>query len=367
MKLGNTSEHTNELAVSIDWLSFTLKDCTEAGSALKLLGYSDADFVELKKGRQGYKSVKKNNLYNIFICYNGNSDMGVHVDISGSAIGDVFQHYHDKRLVPSPFGGLAYKMDDMDERFTRNANMENILLSTVACDLLREIREMGGSLTRLDLAIDDFGARYFSVNDVYDVLDAGMVSMLFKSYRLEKGRSADGKTLGETIYVGTRQSACFLRVYDKKLEQNQKLRNLGKPLIENEWVRWELELKDDRAINAGLELEKGDNLGKVVTGILSHYMRMILLDKDRKTRCSTLPSWDAFISNVDELSIASPFVPKTIEDKESWIIRQVAPSLATIVLAHCGDMDFVYRAITDGADRIKLVNRKMILAYQDAN
>lgn len=93
---------------------------------------------------------------------------------------------------------------------------------------------------------------------------------------------------------------------------------------------------------------------------------MIIPNNERKTRCATLPLWNAFISNVDELSIASPFVPKTIEDKESWIIRQVAPSLATIVLAHSGDMEFVYRAISDGADRIKPANRKMIKAYQDA-
>lgn len=364
MKLGNNSEHSNNLAVSIDWLSFTLLNCTEAGSALKLLGYNDADFTELKKGRQGYKSVKKNNLYNIFICYNGNEDMGVHVDISGSAVCDVFQHYHDKRLVPSPFGGLAYQMDEQGEHYTKKDNLKNVLLSTVACDLFREIRSMGGRLTRLDLAIDDIGARYFSVSDVYNILDAGMVSMLFKSFRLEKGRTADGATLGETIYIGTRQSACFLRVYNKKLEQNAKLKHLGKPLVEHEWTRWELELKDDRAINAGLLLEKGDNLGFVVTGILSHYIRLIELDDVRKTRCTTLSVWDEFISNVMELSIASPFVPKTIEDKESWILRQVAPSMAAVVLAHNGDMEFIYRALNDGAGRINPATKKMIRAYQ---
>ena len=354
MKLGNNTVRENGLAVSVDWLSFTLKDCTEARSALRLLGYADTDFFAMKKGRQGYKAALKNTLYNIFILYNGNEDMGVHVDISGSAVGDVFKHYHDKRLTETPWGDLAYSMDDVDDS----------MLNTVFCDLLREIRECGGSLTRLDLAIDDHGAKYFTTGDLYSILDAGMFSMLFKSFRLEKGRASNGKTIGETIYIGTRQSACFLRVYDKKLEQNNKLKELGKPLLTEEWTRWELELKDDRAINAGLLLEKGDVLGSVVVGILMHYIRLIVLDNDRRTRCSTLPLWDKFLSCVHELTIASPFVPKTIEDKESWIIRQVAPSMAAVVLAHSGDMEFIYRALSDGMDRMSPTTRKMVEAYQ---
>jgi hypothetical protein len=61
--------------------------------------------------------------------------------------------------------------------------------------------------------------------------------------RISSGSIDKGTPSGETIYLGSPQSQTLLRVYDKRLESQAKQRE--------DWqdygIRWELELKKDRA------------------------------------------------------------------------------------------------------------------------
>ena len=75
---------------------------------------------------------------------------------------------------------------------------------------------------------------------------------------------------GETIYIGSPQSQTLLRIYDKRLESQAKQRE--------EWqdygIRWELELKKDRAQACGQVLsylEETDWLEYMV-GLLRGYV-----------------------------------------------------------------------------------------------
>jgi len=348
MEIGGDAKLNNGLSVLVDWLSFTLIDSIEPSDAYELLGYSSADFHMMPKGQYGYKTSYKHLVHNIHVLCDGNDSMGVHVDISGSAVEDVLKHYHDKRCVATPFGGSAYECENMQ--------------STVLSDLLKEIG-VSGKVTRLDLAIDDIGAQYFSMDELETIFESGACSTRFKEYRQDKSKTFGCKVTGNTFYLGSRKSACMLRIYDKQLEQNAKLKKTKEPLIDTPWVRWELELKDERAISASNILSSGKSLGEVVIGIISNYIRFIELDNIRKSRCSTMQKWLFFIMGVASLKLYQRPEPKTIDDKKEWLMRQIAPSISAVVIADGGDVSFLYDLVENGRNRINRPTRAMIRAY----
>lgn len=349
MKFGGSDTFRNGLSVRIDWLSFTMKESVEPTDAFELLGYSSVDFHALPSGRYGYKSAYTCRIQDgITVLYDGNDGMGVHVDISGSAVDDVLQHYHDKCCIVTPFGGMAYDTDNF--------------ASTVLSDLLKDIC-LVGKITRLDLAIDDMGAEFFTMDELQEIFDSGSCVTRFKEYRQQKSKSFVGKTTGNTFYLGSRTSMCMLRIYDKKLEQNAKLRRTEESLLEKEWIRWELELKDERAISAANILCSGIPLGDVVIGIISNYVRFIEHDNTRRSRCSTLEKWERFISGVAGLKLYQRPEPKTIVDKKAWLWYQVAKSVAAVVKADGGDMTFLYNLISHGNEIMDKATQDMVDAY----
>ena len=109
MRLGHQGNCKNGLTVCVDWLSFTLKESKEPSEAFELLGYNRDDFMELPSGRYGYKSAYKHLTEHVYVLYDGNDGMGVHVDISGSSIDNVISAYRKKGTVPTPFGDYAYE------------------------------------------------------------------------------------------------------------------------------------------------------------------------------------------------------------------------------------------------------------------
>lgn len=342
---GNKSQHSNGLQIGIDWLSFTLVEPCSSETAISMLGYNLVDFQLLPRGLNGYRSQLRHSVYPVSVQFDGQEGMGVHVDISGSAIQDVLDHYKRKRFGSTPFGCNAYETCSFD--------------STVMSDLLSDIRS-NGHITRLDLAIDDLGAEFFTLPELSSILASdGFVSKFRKWKELIK-RQNGSACIGHTIYLGSRSSAIMLRVYDKQLEQNEKLLKSSEPPILHPWVRWELELKEERAQQASDMLVSGLSLNEVTFGILSNYLRLIQYDNARKDRCSMLPKWELFIGGIKRLALFCPSEPKTLDDTRNWLMKQTASSLAAVVIADGGVTDFVYRLLDSGAQRLTSHHRDMI-------
>ena len=165
---------------------------------------------------------------------------------------------------------------------------------------------------------------------------------------------------GYTIYLGSRTSSIMLRVYDKQLEQNKKLEKLSEPLIDYPWVRWELELKAERAQQAVNALIDGMSINEVAIGVLSNYFRIIVPDASRTERCTIDPVWEAFTSDILKLALYQAPEPKTIDDTKNWLERQVAASLASVVIADGGDSAFIHYLLKTGSMRLSNHHRDMI-------
>lgn len=241
----------------------------------------------LPKGANGYRSQLKHSLYSVFILYDGNENMGIHVDISGSAISDFIGHYQKKHTSTTPFGTDAF--------------LTSSFYLSIFSNFLNEIA-LYGHVTRLDLAIDDMGCQYFDMLELSSVFSSGSYSSKFKKWKELVKYESGGRRIGHTIYLGSRTSSIFLRIYDKQMEQNEtRIQNETPPIL-SPWIRWELELKGERAVQACNKIKDGVSINEISIGILSHYLKIIQPDKERKDRCPISPKWLSFLDGISSIS-----------------------------------------------------------------
>lgn len=129
--------------------------------------------------------------------------------------------------------------------------------------LLDFIRGVRGKVSRIDLAID-FKGYAIDVLRIYDDWLAGKVSTRARRIRplSDATKNKDGSiSVASTLYFGSRTSAVMVRIYEK-----------GKQLGTGEdWVRVELEVKDDRAEAIAQDCARLDP-GTVAVNLLRDYI-----------------------------------------------------------------------------------------------
>lgn len=344
MEIKKTME--NGLVCSIDWLSFTIDHYENLETCLSLFGFAMDDFFLCPRGANGYKKMMTYFGYNIRVLYDGNENMGVHFDVSGSAVAEFFRVYYESCFnIPTPWGTLAIDM-----------------ALDVVGSLFRKILD-NGHVTRLDLAVDNKDVLYYSVKELHEILCAGRFVSKWRSWKFIEEKETSGACVGMTLYMGSRTSDIMLRVYDKQLEQNKKYpERTHEKHINYKWVRWELELKDERANMAVNEFVNGNNVGALAIGILSNYFRIIVFDDSNKSRCSTDIKWGLFVDSVQSLRLYIPPVEKTLEQKREWLIKQCAPTIAGVIMAQGGDFSFLSECIDVHAMRMNKKMRDLVTA-----
>ena len=340
---GNLKELENGLIVSVDWLSFTITSLSDVDDVIAFLGYSRMDFDNMAHGGKGYKSMIRLNGYPVSIMFDGNDDMGIHVDISGSAISEVVRSFSGTLEVNTPFGP-GYEID---------------FNSTFLRELLSSIRKHG-HITRLDLAIDDIGSRYFTTDDLVSLYFETRIVSKFRNLKNVVESELSGNKTGHTLYFGSRRSDMFLRVYDKQLEQNKKNSNSDIPSVIFPWVRWEMECKNERANSIADLILSGLGLGEITMGVLSNYMRIINLDNANRSRCTMAPVWCAFLDGISALKLYVPQMEKDIDDKKQWVKKQVMPTLVAIIMSDGGSLEFIENNMESGLVRMKKPLREMV-------
>lgn len=327
----------NGLRACVDWISFTILPTRklQVSDLIHMLGFCEGDFIKTPSGANGYRSMLKLQEGNMRILYDGAPNMGIHVDISASAISSVLYARQKKCTIQTPFGGEAIEYSDFGY---------SLLL-----DMLNELFPIA-KFTRIDLAIDDLGCNYYSCDDIRILVENRQIVSRFKSCDVRTPcHLADGLKEGETICFGSRKSSVFLRVYNKQLEIYKK--HGEKPPFP--WVRWELELKDERANEAVRLLLETYSLSTVSMGVLKNYIRFIEWDNNVKSRCSNEPTWDAFMENFEKISVYIPEPAKTLEDKKRWVDETVGATLSAIIEAYGGSMEFIYENLQKWQEKRK--------------
>lgn len=334
----------NGLYCRIDWVEFTIdtlkSDYVTFKHYLESLGFFAETFDDTERGGIGYQRCFKHVSEDIFGFFTGNADMGIHFRVCGSAVKCFFETYLTKYKCEAPFG-VCYDVGEYDTTY-------------IAPMLFKYILSIG-HFTRIDLAVDDIGCKYYSCNDIVDVVSKGCCVGKFKLWKNVSEKSLASVGLGHTVYFGSRKSDVMLRVYDKSLEQN--LQDLS-PV---KWIRWELELKHERADIVAKLISSKNDLGFIAVGILNEYIRFIVPDNVRRCRCSVAPLWLDFIDTCSKIPLSIAPRESSIDKKVQWIDKQVKPTIAGLLTAFDGDLTFLTENLNVAFERLSYKDKQLFL------
>lgn len=165
--------------------------------------------------------------------------------------------------------------------------------------VLRNALAMGANVTRIDIAIDT--SKWLRLKHMKTLLDQNEAETRARDWNLIEGRK------GSTLYVGSRTSEKFLRIYDKGVEQE----------IDTLWYRIELECKGDYARGVALHIDSVgyDYFGDIIKGFCDW---------------PTVEEWVAATTSPTLLEgIAKP---EKRRDTFSWLMKSVVPPVAKLLI-----------------------------------
>lgn len=260
-----------ENLVIYDWLSFTSKVHTP-DQLIAALGLSHVPWTETK-GARGYRDRKYFSC--ISIHYNGRSDMGVWVEMSGQ-------------------GCRTFES-----------------LSEVGWEgIFSFIRDNGLKITRLDVAYDD----HIGILDIRQIASDTQAGMyISKSDYWETVLSSKGTT----VQIGSPQSKVLIRIYDKAAERGKQ---------DEHWIRVELQLRDDRAVQfTKIPLP----IGQAFAGVLLNYLRYVEPGEDtNKWRWPMTEYWFNLVQDAEKISIyQTPGMEYNEERCKNYVINQAGNAI----------------------------------------
>ena len=308
--LGFKGEDSEENIILYDWLSVTSHKDTPEDMA-EMLGLNVMQFDEIR-GLHGYK---RSLFYDgIRINFDGTEEMGVNLEMSGQGCRNFETFGH------GDWQGL-FKL------FTSDRKMYNV--------------------TRLDIAYDDHTG-LLDVSKIARSTRKGWYVARAKSWNV------DYSNKGTSVYIGSKKSEILIRIYDKAAER-------GFP--DKHWVRCELQLRRERALNFILQ-EKP--IGEVFGGVLNNYLRYVKpTGKDSNDRrWETEAFWKKFVNSVEKISL---YTKKDIEYNlsrvEKYIFKQAGNSIDTYI--RCMGFDYFLTNLKKRGTYLRQHQQALIKQYEN--
>lgn len=326
---GVQNTYEKSLIACVDWLQVTFLGVANPYSIVQVLGLNEDDFTPFETGKYGYTYHIR--FGHISVYY---SDAEVrsecHLEITGQGCRE-YESYakHDWSTLLELFFMLKI------------------------------------NITRLDLALDDYKG-YFQLSTIIKKIERGEVRSRFKySDELNRRKLKDGTNAGRTVYFGSRKSDIQIRMYDKKKERE----NEGLEVLSDHWIRTEIQLRDDRALLAALNLINRDHeTGHYIKGILKNYLTFVNPTNDsNKSRWPVSPFWERFLGDVDKIKLTKVAPDRTIERTKEWFTRSVSPAFYMLYEAFDYDSNLIQEFLNIGKDRLSKKHKEMINTFKAQN
>ena len=303
----------------VDWLAFSVSFDDEEQSfdsqILKLLGYDFSDFEEIS-GRYFYNSgATYRNYVNVF--WNDtqkkihkNSSMTMTVVFTGQGSTE-----------------LAEKWDtDWVEIFTLLKNYGGV------------------NFTRIDLALDDY-AESVKFRDIEKKLNKGHYRSSRRSFNIVRSSDTQGRTLGQTIYIGNARADngsrgnVYARFYDKKAQYDSKnelfpteIKEYWERIGKESWQRYEISYSKKYANKIVDEFLSGDKVDKIFKTSLRNLLEILTprYGDSNKSRWYKTRWWESFLEYDETIDFSIPERDVMLGDLLNWLRVAVLPSLALL-------------------------------------
>lgn len=211
---------------------------------------------------------------------------------------------------------------------------EGILLShgETWYDYFLRVDEAGGIFKRVDIAINDM-VGLLNIPELLDkCLNNECISVMRSFQGLQSGKlvDLDEAGRGNTLYVGTMKSDVYFCIYEKAAEQAAKrgIAIADTPIIN----RFEIRLKNERAIKAIESMLITRDAEKVAFGIITRYMRFVdeVPDKSR-LKWPLNDRWAYFLGKGRQpIRLTTTPQPFDMNKTKAWLQKQVMPTLKVI-------------------------------------
>lgn len=256
--------------LSIDWLTYTVKEYS-AKDVAEMLCIPMCKF-EQGRGLFGYKKCYEYD--DIKICYDTNRP-----EIMCYMTGNGCRIYEN-------FGGGDWS------------------------SLFYLLGDIGANITRLDLAYDDYNG-VLNLKQIDEDIKYQNFNAKVKTIRVNE--DVIGNSGAYTAYIGSRQSLCMHRIYNKAVEQGVTDRI-------PHWVRWELEIKQEKATEVIQLYNQGYTLNHIFMGVIKDTIQF------------NSKWYDEFINDAEKCILHAKKKPKTsVESIYNYLNKQCGRAIEVYI------------------------------------
>lgn len=280
--------------LTMDWLAFTIPKASRE-EVMQCVG---GQWSQCETGFRGYPKC--------WMTLNGSRGMG--------------------KLGTGAFGRPSEVHVDLSAGIVSTWELEKVR------DVLQWLIQSDGHVTRVDCALDDRSPAV-AVAQVKQAVEAGQAVTRAERFQVVSASSVrQGTSTGETLYFGSGQSQSLLRIYDKRLE----LQHKGREDWQDYGVRWELQLRRDRAQACAFALVKQGALDwrQYVVGVLRAYVDFRDTTREasawERGRAPLLPWWEQLTEGFTQCRLHVEKEHRTLEDVKEWALESLAPILAVL-------------------------------------
>lgn len=324
--------------VLIDWLTFTVKDCSDPYWVISwFLGMDGSLFQEMPYGLNGYDHCLRFN--DIMVLYapreNENfQNMGVCVSMSGN-------------------GCRAF---EMHSKLALDGCTDQQGTGSIAFPALFQlICANNCNVSRVDLACDDKEGLLSMSDIVQACMDNNVNSRMQKRQIVQSFDGVDNS--GTTVYFGAPSSDFRVRIYDKAKEQGD---------FKGHWIRVELVMRGKNAMGFVDNFVNCESIGKLATGIINDKFSFIDRDDVNISRCSVSGWWLEFLGSLEAIQIFTrELCTHSVEEVADWAVRQLAPSLGMLYKAK--GSAWLSEFLKDGFQRLSNKQLTLIEDYRNSH
>lgn len=192
------------------------------------------------------------------------------------------------------------------------------------------------SFTRIDIALDDFD-KTVSFDDIEKKLKKGHYRSSKESYNIVKTSDVNGKTLGQTIYIGNARAASgsrgnvYARFYDKKAQYEAKNQILLEQAQES-WQRYEISYSKKYANSVVEQYLKIKNIDKIFKTTLRDLLELLTPRPNNKNKSRWFKTrfWQDFLRYDEKIDFGISERDVMLADLLNWLQTAVLPSLALL-------------------------------------
>ena len=222
--------------------------------------------------------------------------------------------------------------------------------------------EYQGHMTRLDIAIDDFGNNV-TFNYLIDKLDKKQFSSVFRDHNVNHFGSIEK---GRSLSLGSHSSSMQLMIYEKGKEVMSKGKEIDFDF--DYWIRYEMRFNQTKADDFIYTLiEKGEEFNKYAMGVF--YSLLDIKDcnsreVDHVRKANTDPMWLNFLGNVEKCTlIHAKNYESSYVTYQNWIKNHAGKYVLYLLATHQFELESVFTELLQNAvDYAEDINKEKLKA-----